>query len=96
MRVRYTDTAVAELDELLAYIARENPAAAGNVGNAIERSVGWIVKRPLMWPVVYSENVRSKLVLGYQYRIFYVVEGDEIIIRNVRSTKRRRPWEDDS
>lgn len=94
MRVRYTDTALAELDELLAYIARENSTAAGKVAKAIERSVDWIVKRPLMWPVVYSENVRSKLVLGYQYRIFHEVDGDEVIIRNVRSTKRRRPWED--
>jgi plasmid stabilization system protein ParE len=96
MRVRYTDTALAELDELLVYIARDNPVAADKVANAIERSVGWIAKRPLMWPVVHSGDVRSKLVLGYQYRIFYVVGGDGIVIRNVRSTKRRRPWEDDS
>jgi hypothetical protein len=29
----------------------------------------------------------------YQYRVFYEVTGTDIIIRNVRSTKRLRPWE---
>jgi hypothetical protein len=45
-------------------------------------------------PIVYAGNVRAKLVSGYQYRIFYAIEGDQLIIRNIRSTRRLRPWED--
>jgi len=38
--------------------------------------------------------MRSKLVVGYQYRVYYTVEADQIIVRNVRSTRRLRPWEE--
>jgi hypothetical protein len=32
-------------------------------------------------------------VVKYQYRIFYIVRRDEIVVRNIRSTRQRRPWE---
>ena len=93
MRFRYTETALAEIDEICSYIAQDNPVAAGNVAAAIERTVAAIVKRPKSAPIVHEGNLRAKLVERFQYRIFYEIEGQEVIIRNVRSTKRLRPWE---
>ena len=95
MRVRYTRTALAEIGEICAYIQRDNPRAAAEISNAIERAVAWIARHPLSAPVVFENTVRAKLVGRFQYRIFYVAHDREIIIRNVRSTKRRRPWETD-
>jgi plasmid stabilization system protein ParE len=93
MRVRYTDTALGEIDEICAYIARDNPSAASDVANAIERTVVGIAERPESAPVVHAGDVRARLVRGFQFRIFYVIDGHEAIIRNVRRTKRSRPWE---
>lgn len=29
----------------------------------------------------------------YQYRVFYVVVDDAVVVRNIRSTRELRPWE---
>jgi plasmid stabilization system protein ParE len=94
MRVRYTETALAEIDEIISYIEKDNPRAAADVGAAIEKAIISVAARPASAPVVHGTNVRAKLVGRYQYRVFYEVGGDELIVRNVRSTKRQRPWED--
>jgi plasmid stabilization system protein ParE len=93
MKVRYTDTALGEVNEICSYIARDNPPAASDVADAIERTVQLIVERPESAPVVHAGDVRARLVRGFQFRIFYVIDGRQVIIRNVRRTKRSRPWE---
>jgi plasmid stabilization system protein ParE len=93
MSVRLTEIAFAEIREIYAYIAKDNPVAAAAVAAAIERTIAAIEKRPTLAPIVHDGKVRAKLVERFQYRIFYEVEGQLVIIRNVRSTRRRRPWE---
>ena len=55
----------------------------------------WIGRHPRMSPMIHGD-IRARLVLGYQYRIFYIIDGPDIEIRSVRSTRRLRPWEDRS
>jgi plasmid stabilization system protein ParE len=95
MKLRFTDTALAEADEILSYIARENETAAAQVAAAIDRTLAAILKRPQSAPTVFQGQLRAKLVERYQYRVFYEIRGDEVIVRNIRSTKRLRPWEDE-
>jgi plasmid stabilization system protein ParE len=92
MIIRYTDTALDEIDGILSYIARENPNAAVRVASAIERAVADIEEQPQSAPIIYDRDVRAKLVVRYPYRIFYMLRSDELIIRNVRSTRRQLPW----
>jgi plasmid stabilization system protein ParE len=70
MRVRYTDTALAEIDEIISYIARDNPRAAAEVAAAIEKTIASSAQRPASAPVVYAGEVRAKMVGRYQYRVF--------------------------
>ena len=93
MKVRYTETAFGEIDEICSHIARDNPHAASDVADAIERTVALIAERPESAPVVHAGDVRGRLVKGFQFRIFYVTDGHEVIVRNVRRTKRSGPWE---
>jgi toxin ParE1/3/4 len=93
MKVHYTDTALAEIDEICSYIARENPKAAADLAAAIERTIIRLAKRPKSAPIVHGVKVRAKLVERYQYRVFFEAEEDSLIVRNVRSTRRQRPWE---
>ncbi len=46
MRVRYTRTALDEIEEILTYLAGRNPAAASAVAARIEQVVGWIAEFP--------------------------------------------------
>jgi toxin ParE1/3/4 len=93
MKVFYTATALADIDEICSYIERDNPKAAADVAAAIQRTITRLAKRPKSAPVVHGEKVRAKLVERYQYRIFFEAEKDGLIVRNVRSTRRQRPWE---
>jgi toxin ParE1/3/4 len=93
MKVFYTATALADIDEIFSYIERDNPKAAADVAAAIQRTITRLAKRPKSAPVVHGEKVRAKLVERYQYRIFFEAEKDGLIVRNVRSTRRQRPWE---
>jgi plasmid stabilization system protein ParE len=45
MKVRYTKTALAEIDEIRSYIARDNPKAAAAIAAAIEKTVNRIAER---------------------------------------------------
>ena len=40
MTARYTETALAEIEEICSYIAKDNERAAADVATAIERTVG--------------------------------------------------------
>lgn len=93
MTIRFTETALAEIEEILSYISERNPSATVRVANAITDTIAWIKARPEAPPIVHSDNVRAKLVGRFQYRVYYEVQGGDLIIRNVRSTRRQRPWE---
>jgi plasmid stabilization system protein ParE len=93
MKVRLTATAEAELNRILSYIEADNPEAAKRVGAAIEEALAWIGRWPNISPMIPGQGVRSKLVLKYQYRIYYAVTDDGVVIRNIRSTRQLRPWE---
>jgi plasmid stabilization system protein ParE len=91
--VRLTATALAEIEEICAYISKDNPTAASSISAAIQRTIASIAKRPKLAPIVHDNRMRAKLVERFQYRVFYEIEDQVVIIRNIRSTRRLRPWE---
>ena len=91
--MRYTATALAEINQILSYIAADSLGAAADVADEIKDAVARISENPKLAPVVYDGEVRAIIAGRFDYRIFYVIYGDELIIRNVRSMKRSRPWE---
>jgi toxin ParE1/3/4 len=94
MRVRYTETALAEIEEIYSYIATDNPAAAVIVRTQIEHSIGLIGTMPKMGRIKYRQIVRMLPVRRYpQYLIFYAIEANEVVILNVRHGARLRPWD---
>lgn len=93
MKVRLTRTAAAELDRILAHVHEADPAAAGRISRAIEDTLAWIARWPLASPEVPGHGVRAKLVSKYQYRVYYAVGDGVIDVRNIRSTRQLRPWE---
>jgi toxin ParE1/3/4 len=66
MKVRYTDAAVAEIDDIFSYIAADNPRAAANVLAQIEYTIGLIKDFPEMGTVKYRQVVRMLPVRRYR------------------------------
>ncbi len=92
MRIRYTSTALADLDEILRYIARDNAIAARAVSHRIEQIVREIGRFPGMAAVRADEpGVRVMPVGRYPYLVFYTVESDTVVILRIRHAARQRP-----
>ena len=91
MRVSYSRRALAQLDEIFAYIAKDNAAAAAAVVNRIDALIALLGKYPTMGRATDKEGVRVMGVRRYPYLIFYKIlpDGDEIRILRVRHTSRR-------
>jgi plasmid stabilization system protein ParE len=96
MRVRYTATARAETDDILNHIANDNPAAAAAVGAAIKAAVARLPSFPRMGAETDEAGIYIKIVRPYRYLIFYRIDGETVVIRNVRHPARRRPPSDRS
>ena len=93
MRVRYTDTAKADLEDISAYLVERNPRAAAGVGGAVEATVGRIAMFPESAQATDEPGIRMAPAGRFPYLIFYAVVGDEVQIIRVLHGARLRPWE---
>ena len=91
MKLRYDRGALADLDELFAYIAQDNPAAAARLVGRIEEAARRIAETPHIGEATRKSRFR-RFPVG-NYLIVYEVGQDEVIIHYVRHGARRRPWE---
>jgi toxin ParE1/3/4 len=69
MRVRHTQAALTEIDEIFAYIAADNPDAAARVVDRIEQVVARIGEFPFMGPRSDEPDVRLIRIGRYPYLI---------------------------
>jgi len=90
MKVRYERGALADLDEIFAYIARDNQAAARLVAR-IEQTVARIAETPYLGEATRKSGFR-RFPVG-NYLIVYEVGQDNVVIHYVRHGARRRPWQ---
>jgi plasmid stabilization system protein ParE len=92
--VVWTETAVADLEAIVAYIAEKNPAAAGRVGEKILANVEVLEQFPGIGPA-YPPGSRgqNREISCKPYRIFYRVieESERAEILTVWHASRRDP-----
>jgi len=93
MQVRYTETALAEIEAIFSYIAERNPAAAGAVVDVIETTVARLEMFPESARATDEPGVRMVPAGRFPYLIFYEIAGDELRILRVIHGARLRPWE---
>jgi plasmid stabilization system protein ParE len=70
MRIRYTATALAETNDILAHIAEDNSSAAVSVGAAIKTAIARLGSFPRMATETEDAGVYMKIARPYQYLIF--------------------------
>jgi plasmid stabilization system protein ParE len=90
MKIRYTETALEEIEDILSYIAKENHDAALKASAAVLATIDRLAEFPLMAVVTDMPGVRVVPALPYRYLIFYSVDDDTLVIRNIRHSARQR------
>jgi toxin ParE1/3/4 len=90
MKVRYTATALEEIEDILTNIARDNSSAALRVSLTILATIDRVAEFPHIAIEANMPGVRVAPVLPYQYLIFFSIADDVLIVRNVRHSARQR------
>jgi addiction module RelE/StbE family toxin len=91
MKLRYERGAVADLDEIFSYIAKDNPQAASRLVVRVEEVAARIAAFPHIGQATRNPKFR-RFPVG-KYLIVYEVGKDEVVIHYVRHGARRLPWE---
>jgi toxin ParE1/3/4 len=90
MKLRYERGALADLDEIFAYIAADSREAAGHLVARIEMAT-----RIAASPHIGGTTRKSgflRFPVG-KYLIVYEIMSEEVVVLYVRHSARPRPWE---
>ncbi len=88
MKLRYTLPALADLDEVLAYIAARSPQGAIRVQARIKAITDLRREYPLIGTKTDDPTIRRMPTSPYPYWIFYEPTDEEVIILAVRHGSR--------
>src|SRR5208282_4926964 len=91
MKLRYERGALADLDEIFAYIAADSREAAGRLLARIERVATRIAAAPGIGGTTRKSGF-LRFPVG-KYLIVYEIVNDEVVVLYVRHSARPRPWE---
>jgi plasmid stabilization system protein ParE len=88
MKVRWSQTALAQLDDIFLYIYERNRSAAVAVTKRVEELASLLGEFPLIGHLTDEADVRILPVVRYPFAIFYTVDNaaDEVVILHVRHT----------
>ena len=88
--MQYTETALAEIEDILSYIAKDNPLAAHEVSLVLRTAIDRLAHFPRMAIETDVSGVRVAPLLPYRYLIFFTVTRDCLVVRNVRHSAQAR------
>lgn len=93
MTVVYSRRALAQLDEILQFLASRDPKVAAAATDRFEALVAMLARRPAMGRPTNLVDVRVFRAAPYPYLIFYRTDRDSgITVLRVRHTARDRDW----
>jgi plasmid stabilization system protein ParE len=93
MKVRWSQTALAQLDDIFLYIYERNRSAALSVTNRVEELAALLGEFPLLGHLTDEADVRTLPVVRYPFAIFYTIDdaAGEIVVLHVRHTAQKSP-----
>jgi plasmid stabilization system protein ParE len=89
MKLRYTRTALRQIDTTLDYIALRSPQGARSVNKRIIAALALMQEYPQAGQMTSREGMRRIVLAPYPYVIFYRVAADEIVVSRFRHTAQR-------
>ena len=91
MRVKWLSRALIDLDEVEAYIARDNPAAGAGDALNIIRSVSLLRKQPGIGRAGRVPGTRELVIPGAPYIVPYRVKDNTVEVLRVYHAARKWP-----
>jgi toxin ParE1/3/4 len=93
MKIRWSETALVEIEDIFSYIYENNRAVAAAVVERIEGLTELLEEFPLVGHLTDEAGVRVLPVVRYPFLIFYAIDdaAGEIVILHVRHTAQQRP-----
>jgi toxin ParE1/3/4 len=93
MKVRWSETALTEIEDIFSYIHENSRSAATAVVNRIEGLTSLLGEFPLIGHLADEAGVRVLPVVRYPFLIFYAIDhgANEVVILHVRHAARERP-----
>ena len=91
MKVRWSPTAVSDLESIRDYIARDSPSAARKVANRIKESVNRLSNFPLSGRAGRVQGTRELVIPGTSFIAAYTIQRDEVQIAAVLHGRQHWP-----
>ena len=91
MKIRWSPTAVSDLESIREYIAHDCPIAVRKVSNRIKESVNRLCNFPLSGRAGRVPGTRELVIPGTSYIAAYMIQGDEVQIASVLHGRQRWP-----
>lgn len=91
MRIRWTEGAVGNLDQVEKYIAQDNPPAAVATVHKIIEAVRMVADYPAIGKRGRERGTRELVVAGLPFIIIYVVHLEELVVIRVLHTAMKYP-----
>src|SRR5690606_15641484 len=96
-KVAWTDRAIADAKEIVAYLASHDPSAAKKWAAQVRKAAGRLARFPFSGHAVDpagAEELRETRV--GKYRMFHHVAKSSVLILHLRHSAMRHPWEPSS
>jgi plasmid stabilization system protein ParE len=92
MNLRWRPRALQDLRDIRSYIATHaSPAAADRVRRHLRARADRLRASPFIGVASSNPEIRILPPTRYPYRIYYTVQGDDVVILHVRHTARAAP-----
>jgi len=88
LNLRYTPKALAELADILAFIAERSPQGARNVQGRIQAIAALLAQYPQCGQLTSESGLRRIAAPPYPYLIFYEVTSEGVVVIGVRHAAR--------
>jgi toxin ParE1/3/4 len=92
LKVRWRPAAEADRDGIIDYIAQDDPVAAIDLGDAIDRRVAELPNQPKLYRVGRLRGTREMVVHPNYIVVYRIVRGEIEILRVLHSARQRPPW----
>ena len=94
MKLRYTEPAADDFENGISYFREHAPSLVADFADSIDGAIAQLLDNPYLVQETDMPGVRRWYIRRFRYSIFYVIEGDELVILHIRHAARRWPWED--
>jgi len=91
MKIRWSPTAISDIESIRDYITQDSPSAARRIAQRIKESVGRLRDFPLSGRIGRVSGTRELVIPGTAYIAAYRLDPNEVVIAAVLHGRQKWP-----